>query len=376
MILTVLNGMKRKGRFLMGDVFEFEDKKILYDTIKKILYGIEFDELPPAKILRSIEEDYEIVLEFKNHFRYLVPQVYGWEFMDEYMYHESPFPRKPNEQPERRECIEERACLRPKELGMTYYDFCHCVAEANARHHQRETDEYVWQNKCSTEKAASLCEELFYSIRFMGDEIEKEEEYWEKQSKQNAVLDEMYSQLEKYLGDYDTLDRKMYFGIMSGEFVDNFINNKLMKCKDTLSGEDSGLNNFWEEYCVQVQQEHSFFWQTYLDQLDFWIEEEFEKLPMWQRNAIWLDLIHEDISDYFDAEYDPDESEDKGYLFIEDDTKNVDIENKKSYDLNEVIDLINQRVTDKAADFTNKAIERYLFGDSYSHFDDSDDEND
>ena len=38
----------------MGSVLDFEDKKILFETIKKILYGKEFDELPPAKILRSI----------------------------------------------------------------------------------------------------------------------------------------------------------------------------------------------------------------------------------------------------------------------------------------------------------------------------------
>ena len=34
-----------------------------------------------------------------------------------------------------------------------------------------------------------------------------------------------------------------------------------------LSG-DSGLKNVWEEVCVQVQDEQSFFWDTYVETME------------------------------------------------------------------------------------------------------------
>ena len=333
----------------MGNVFDFEDKKILFETIKKILYGIEFDELPPARILRFIEDEYVIVLEFKEHFRYLVPQVYGWEFMDRYMYGGVPFPHGPNEREENNSRVEERLSLRPVNKGDNYFELCHHINGSN-------NPEY----KKSLKYAASVCESLFYSFVFLLEEIKAEEEYMDEKGKQGAIFEEIYSQLSKYLG--DNLEFKIYSGLLSGEFVDSLINNKLVKCEDTLSGEDSSLTNFWEEYCVQVQKEHSVFWQTYLQQLYLWIREEFEKLPKWQRNAIWLELKDKDITEYFDREFDPNESKDENAPFCEDDAKNVDVENKKYYDLNEVIDLITDEITSKAADFTNEAIESYLYG--------------
>ena len=32
-----------------------------------------------------------------------------------------------------------------------------------------------------------------------------------------------------------------------------------------LSGDDSGLINVWEEICVQLQNEESFYWDTYVE---------------------------------------------------------------------------------------------------------------
>lgn len=348
---------------------DLEEKKIMCETVKKILYGIEFDELPPVKILQAIEEEYEVVLEFKNHFRYLVPQVYGWEFMDEFMYHGQPFPREHGEPKESPENIEQRCeYLRPKETGMTYYEFCHCLAGAYYRCRYKMTGEDIRPNDHRLEKATWLCEKLFYSFKWMLEEIEGEEEFLKDKANQIAILDKLNFQLRKFLG--ADAEQIMYYCILASEFVDNIINDKLMKCKDTLSGDDSVLTNFWEEYCVQVQQEHSFYWQSYENQLYLWIKEEFVKLPMWKRNAIWLQLKDNEIRDYYDLEYDSDESRDDVILFYEDDAKNVDVENKVYYDLDEVIDLITHKITDEAADFTNKAIERYLYGGCDSDDDD------
>lgn len=352
---TTYNKSERR-RILTSEFFEFEDRKILCETIKKIIYGLEFDELPPAKILRSIEEKYEIVLEFKNHFRYLVPQVYGWEFMDEYMYHRRPFPHKSGP-PERRENIEARYEMGADRRCITYYAFRHCQEEVYNQ--LKKSVEQVQRNYIKTEKATELCEELFYEYLGLMEYLEGEEEYLKEQEKQWTILEKIYFQLQKYIG--VNVDRVLSLGRLFDEFSDNVIENKLMKCEDTLSG-DSGLNNFWEEYCVQVQQEHSFYWKTYLDQLFLWVEEEFEKLPIWKRNAIWLELKYNVIEEYFEADYDPDTVNEVILPFYSEDVENIDVENKKYYDMNEVIDLIIDKINGKAADFTNKHIERYLFG--------------
>lgn len=54
---------------------------------------------------------------------------------------------------------------------------------------------------------------------------------------------------------------------------------KKMKDDALLSGEDSGLENVWEEICVQLQREQSFEWQMYVLVVDGIIEEELNKLP-------------------------------------------------------------------------------------------------
>ena len=37
----------------------------------------------------------------------------------------------------------------------------------------------------------------------------------------------------------------------------------LQKIENTLSGDDSGLKNTWDEICVQIQYEESLFWSAY-----------------------------------------------------------------------------------------------------------------
>ena len=55
-----------------------------------------------------------------------------------------------------------------------------------------------------------------------------------------------------------------------------------------LSGEDSGLGNVWDEICVQVQGEESFFWDTYVDVVDDMLAAEVKDLPPRERLALWL----------------------------------------------------------------------------------------
>ncbi len=62
----------------------------------------------------------------------------------------------------------------------------------------------------------------------------------------------------------------------------------LMKCTDTLSGDDSGLENTWEEICAQVQGEESFFWDAYRQIMNHAVLAELETLPGRDLAALWL----------------------------------------------------------------------------------------
>ena len=57
--------------------------------------------------------------------------------------------------------------------------------------------------------------------------------------------------------------------------------NQLQEMKDgaLLSGEDSGMENVWEEICVQIQNEKSFEWPMYVITIEGIIEKELDKLP-------------------------------------------------------------------------------------------------
>lgn len=63
---------------------------------------------------------------------------------------------------------------------------------------------------------------------------------------------------------------------------------KSMKGNSLLSGDDSGLRNVWEEVCVQVQGEESFYWDTYLDVIDDLLTAFVEELSQQDRLALWL----------------------------------------------------------------------------------------
>ena len=41
--------------------------------------------------------------------------------------------------------------------------------------------------------------------------------------------------------------------------------SNLQQLDSTLSGDDSGLINVWDEICVQVQDEQSWYWDSYME---------------------------------------------------------------------------------------------------------------
>jgi hypothetical protein len=54
------------------------------------------------------------------------------------------------------------------------------------------------------------------------------------------------------------------------------------------SGEDSGLENIWDEICVQVQCEEFLSWDSYVETVRAMIGGDVEALSLHEREALWL----------------------------------------------------------------------------------------
>lgn len=98
-----------------------------------------------------------------------------------------------------------------------------------------------------------------------------------------------------------------------------------------LSGEDSGLKNVWEEICVQVQDEYSFYWESYEDTIRNFIEEVISK----QHIAI------QNLVNQLNAIYSRDDEEDSSFNYM-DEFFDLIIENARNYENDRITRYINQ----------------------------------
>lgn len=106
-----------------------------------------------------------------------------------------------------------------------------------------------------------------------------------------------------------------------------------------LSGDDSGLENTWDEICAQVQSSQSYWWEAYLEVIDGWALSEADRVPRLEQDAIWLLHPHgEDWSCTQEAETAP-----QVPVCIED-----------------VGQVIRDRVLEIAGGWSNPAIRRYV----------------
>lgn len=104
------------------------------------------------------------------------------------------------------------------------------------------------------------------------------------------------------------------------------------KIKAELSGNDSPLKNVWEEFCVQVQDEHSFSWDAY--------EKDFKNF-IWQK----VDRLKEKLK--------------KLMWFCTE--KNIGEEDDRNYNDEDVVEeIFNWFVCDLANKYSNRRIEKYL----------------
>lgn len=62
----------------------------------------------------------------------------------------------------------------------------------------------------------------------------------------------------------------------------------LQKVTDKLSGDDSELANAWDEICVQVQYERSFFWEAYDETVRSFVAGFVDELKPNEKAALWF----------------------------------------------------------------------------------------
>ena len=128
----------------------------------------------------------------------------------------------------------------------------------------------------------------------------------------------------------------------------------LQKCKRDsnmmLSEADSGLDNLWDEICVQVQGEHSFFFDVYKNTIFLFTDHTLKECcnPN-EIQMIWLQ------TDAFDN-WSNCELESEGELGFHFDKNNFPIE----YDIEDVVAYIVEEVLYAAGNYHNRRIENYL----------------
>lgn len=141
----------------------------------------------------------------------------------------------------------------------------------------------------------------------------------------------------------------------------------LSKCTATLSGDDSGLTNAWEEICAQVQGEESFFWDTYQQVMRDLVLAELETMPRRDLVAIWLQT---DAGWDWHSDFEHQEQMD-GAVPYPRDTPTA------PYGLDDIADfIVEDRLLSMAGSYSNKHIRAYLEGGSSEYEDEYDDEDD
>lgn len=107
------------------------------------------------------------------------------------------------------------------------------------------------------------------------------------------------------------------------------------------SPEDSGLENLWDEICVQTQDEYSFYWETYVDYIKNVIDDEIEKMTLCQVLLIWFQT-----EEFFELSCDTEDEENNNDLTF--------------YNPEAVRDYIFDKLLSESTDYHNARIEKYI----------------
>lgn len=129
-----------------------------------------------------------------------------------------------------------------------------------------------------------------------------------------------------------------------------------MDSTEMLSG-DSGLKNVWEEVCVQVQDEQSFFWDTYVETMKSLLTGYVDLLDQNARLALWS-------------------STDEGWSYLYDHRDDEDGVDDVPVSAEEIVLKLNDQLLSAAADFENSRIAKFIarHEDGYDELDDEDED--
>jgi hypothetical protein len=129
-----------------------------------------------------------------------------------------------------------------------------------------------------------------------------------------------------------------------------------MDSQEMLSG-DSGLKNVWEEICVQVQDEQSFFWETYMETIEGLLTGYVDMLDANARLALWT--LTESGLNYIDDH----QSDDEGELNI-------------LVDVDEIVAMLKDDLLSVAANHESPSISRFLqrHEDDYDELEDDEED--
>lgn len=124
-----------------------------------------------------------------------------------------------------------------------------------------------------------------------------------------------------------------------------------MDSEEMLSG-DSGLKNVWEEICVQVQGEHTFFWEAYIETMESLLSANAEPLDQGSRLALWS-VTDEGWNFFYDHHADDEGSVD---VLVNND---------------EIVSMLMDKLLSEASDYESPSITRFL--DRFDEFEDEED---
>lgn len=110
----------------------------------------------------------------------------------------------------------------------------------------------------------------------------------------------------------------------------------------TLSGDDSGLKNAWDEICVQVQDEYSIYWEDYLSVVNNYVQHHVSELNEFEKRVSWL-FTKEGEDWYFDN-FD----------------KDVEVNEIPVFEDGLIEFIVNEHVLGCAENWNNKRIEKYI----------------
>lgn len=108
------------------------------------------------------------------------------------------------------------------------------------------------------------------------------------------------------------------------------------------SGDNSSLLNVWEEYCAQVQDEESVFWDVYSEMADDELAAAVEKLDRYEKLALWLQT---------------DEGWDWNYDYME----GQDAHEVAPVLTEEIVRYLKDKLHSAAADYESETLDRYIY---------------